>query len=156
MKKVEENKACPDFSFIATNQEISRLKDLKGQIIILYFYPKDNTPGCSCEAEDFKKHYKKFIDFNAKIIGVSRDGLSSHEKFIEKLKLPFPLISDSDEKICHLFDVIKEKNMYGKKVLGIERSTFLIDASGKVKKIWRKVKVEGHVMDVLQAVRSLQ
>lgn len=156
MKKIEESKTCPNFSFISTDKELSQLKDFKNQIVVLYFYPRDNTPGCSCEAEDFKKSYKKFLSYNAQIIGVSRDGLSSHERFIEKFKLPFPLISDSNEEICALFDVIKEKNMYGKKVIGIERSTFLIDASGKIRRIWRKVKVDGHVAEVLQAVKDLQ
>lgn len=154
MKTAEEKKACPKFSFVSTDEIITSLKDLKGQNVVLYFYPRDNTPGCTSEAEDFKKKYKNFKKLNTEIVGISRDSLASHTRFAEKLKLPFPLIADEDEKICQLFDVMKDKNMYGKKVRGIERSTFLIDPSGKILKIWRKVKVSDHVSEVLAFVKA--
>lgn len=152
---VEENKKCPAFSFEAVPASYKTLKDLKGKNVVLYFYPRDNTPGCTKESEGFRDHYKKFTKANTEVIGVSRDSLASHQKFIDKLDLPFPLIADADQSLCDLFDVIKEKNMYGKKVMGIERSTFLIDAQGKVRKIWRKVKVPGHVEEVLNEIQQL-
>lgn len=155
MSKIAENKACPSFSFVATDSTLTSLNDLKGKNVVLYFYPRDNTPGCTTEAEMFKKKYRSFKNRNTEIVGISRDSLSSHIKFIDKLKLPFPLIADQDEAICQMFEVMKDKNMYGKKVRGIERSTFLINDKGKIIKSWRKVKVEGHVEDVLQAVNDL-
>lgn len=155
MKLAQDNKKCPAFKFTATDETITSLKDLKGKNVVLYFYPKDNTPGCTTEAQDFKKKYRSFKNKNTEIIGISRDSMKSHEKFVEKFNLPFPLISDEDEEICKIFDVIKDKNMYGKKVKGIERSTFIIDASGKIVKSWRKVKVPGHVDDVLEVIKQL-
>jgi len=125
------------------------LSDYKGQNIVIYFYPRDNTPGCTSEGEDFRDNYKKFKKKNTQIFGVSKDTIKSHESFKDKFKFPFDLISDSDEKICKIFDVIKEKSMYGKKYMGIERSTFLINEEGKLVKEWRKVKVKGHVEEVL-------
>jgi peroxiredoxin Q/BCP len=125
------------------------LSDYKGQNVVIYFYPRDNTPGCSSEGEDFRDNYKKFKKKNTQIFGVSKDTIKSHEGFKDKFKFPFDLISDSDEKICKIFDVIKEKSMYGKKYMGIERSTFLINEEGKLVKEWRKVKVKGHVEEVL-------
>jgi len=130
-------------------------KDLAGRPYVLYFYPKDDTPGCTLEGQDFRNHYADFGKLNVRVLGVSRDTLKSHEKFQKKYDLPFELVADSDEKLCKQFGVIKEKNMYGKKVLGIERSTFLIDADGVLRKEWRKVKVDGHVAAVLAAAAEL-
>lgn len=152
---IEVNKKCPAFRFESTSDEFSALKDFKGANVVIYFYPKDNTPGCTKESEGFRDKYKTFRRANTYIIGISRDSLKSHEKFIDKLGLPFPLIADTDETICNLFDVIKDKNMYGKKVRGIERTTILIDEAGKIRHIWRKVKVDGHVDEVLAAVKAL-
>ena len=128
------------------------LSDYKGQNLVIYFYPRDNTPGCTSEGEDFRDHYKSFLKKKTKIFGVSKDSIKSHETFKQKFKFPFELISDPDEKVCKLFDVIKEKSMYGKKYMGVERSTFLIDSNGKLLKEWRKVKVKGHVEDVLSSL----
>jgi thioredoxin-dependent peroxiredoxin len=121
----------------------------------LYFYPKDDTPGCTLEGKDFRDHHADFDKLKVRILGVSRDTLASHAKFRGKYALPFELVSDPDEQLCRQFDVIKEKNLYGKKVLGIERSTFLIDGSGVLRKEWRKVKVDGHVAEVLAAAAEL-
>ena len=131
------------------------LSDYKGQYLVLYFYPKDSTPGCTLEGQAFRDHYAKFKDLNAEVLGVSRDSLKSHENFKCKQELPFELISDADEMLCNAFDVIKMKNMYGKQVRGIERSTFLIDPDGKIIKEWRKVSVKGHCEDVLQVLENL-
>ena len=128
------------------------LADYRGQKIIIYFYPRDNTPGCTSEGEDFRDNYKLFEKNNTKIFGVSKDSLKSHASFKNKFNFPFELISDPDEKVCKIFDVIKEKSMYGKKYMGIERSTFLIDSDGKLLKEWRKVKVKGHAEDVLSSI----
>ena len=128
------------------------LSDYKGQNLVIYFYPRDNTPGCTSEGEDFRDHYKSFLKKKTKIFGVSKDSIKSHETFKQKFKFPFELISDPDEKVCKLFDVIKEKSMYGKKYMGVERSTFLIDSNGKLLKEWRKVKVKGHVEEVLSSL----
>lgn len=132
------------------------LSQLKGMRTILYFYPKDNTPGCTREGEDFCKHYRKFQKANIQIFGVSRDSLSSHEKFKEKMKFPFELISDPNEELCKKFDVIKMKNMYGKKVRGIERSTFLLNEKVKIEKEWRKVRVDGHVDEILEYICEIR
>ncbi len=145
----------PDFSFTATSHENSSLSVLKGKNIVLYFYPKDSTPGCTTEGQDFTKLHDQFIEANTCIYGVSRDSLASHEKFKAKYDFPFELISDADETLCSLFDVIKLKNMYGKQYLGIERSTFLIDALGIFRQEWRKVKVKGHAEIVLEASKQL-
>ena len=128
------------------------LADYKGQKIVIYFYPRDNTPGCTSEGEDFRDNYNLFKKKNTKIFGVSKDSLKAHEGFKNKFNFPFELISDPDEKVCKIFDVIKEKSMYGKKYMGIERSTFLIDSDGKLLKEWRKVKVKGHAEDVLSSI----
>jgi peroxiredoxin Q/BCP len=130
-------------------------KDLAGSAYVLYFYPKDDTPGCTLEGQDFRDKSAAFKRLRVRVLGVSRDSLASHEKFRAKYSLPFDLVSDSDEKLCRQFDVIKEKNMYGKKVLGIERSTFLVDADGVLRNEWRKVKVAGHVDEVLAAAKAL-
>ena len=151
MGKILEGKKIPTFKADATNDSVFDLKNNKKNLVI-YFYPKDNTPGCTTEGENFRDLYKKFKDVNAEIFGVSRESLKSHENFKEKFNFPFDLISDSDEKICNLFDVIKEKSMYGKKYMGIERSTFLIDSKGKIIKEWRKVKVKDHASEVLDSI----
>ncbi len=155
MSTVTLGKKVPAFSLPATGEQNIRLADLKGSNVVLYFYPKDNTPGCTLEGQDFRDQHAKFKRQNTVILGVSRDSLSAHEKFKAKQNFPFELLSDSEEKLCRLFDVIKEKNMYGKKVMGIERSSFLIDAGGVLRNEWRKVKVAGHVDEVLAAVKAL-
>ena len=149
------NRVVGDFSADGTGDRKIRLKDLRGENVVLYFYPKDATPGCTTEGRDFSALHAKFRRQNAMILGVSRDTVASHEKFKEKQGFPFDLISDPDEKLCKKFDVIKEKNMYGRKVIGIERSTFLIDTAGKLRREWRKVKVKGHAEEVLNAVKEL-
>lgn len=155
MSKPELGKLAPNFKLPATGDQVVELKSLRGKKVVLYFYPKDNTPGCTNETRDFAAAHAKFKRAGANIIGVSRDSISSHEKFSDKLSLPFPLVSDEDEIACNLYDVIQEKNMYGKKVMGIVRSTFLIDEAGKLRKEWRKVKVDGHADEVLDAVKAI-
>ena len=155
MSKIEVGKIVPPFQLPATGDQVVDLKSLRGKNVVLYFYPRDSTPGCTSEGCDFKSHYLKFRRSNTIVLGLSRDTVASHEKFRNKYDFPFDLLSDTDEKVCNLFDAIKEKNMYGRKVFGIERSTFLIDKAGKLQKEWRKVKVKGHVEEVLDAVRSL-
>ena len=155
MSKVSIGKKVPQFSLPATGNQTIKLSELKGKNIVIYFYPKDSTPGCTLEGQDFRDNIRKFSSRNTRILGVSRDSLSSHEKFKEKQKFNFDLISDEEEKLCALFDVIKEKNMYGKKFMGVERSTFLIDEKGVLRNEWRKVKVKGHVEEVLEAVKNL-
>ncbi len=145
--------AIPDFTATSTQGDIT-LETLKGQKTVLYFYPKDSTPGCTTQAQGFRDHHDDFLAAGARIIGVSRDSLKSHENFTAKQSLPFALISDADEALCNLFEVIKMKNMYGKQVRGIERSTFLIDADGVLRQEWRGLRVPGHVLAVLQAVRE--
>lgn len=149
------NKMVPEFSAAMTGDRTFQLSDYKGRKIVLYFYPKDNTPGCTTEGIQFRELYPQFQHANAEIFGVSRDSLRSHEGFKAKLDMPFQLISDPDETLCALFDVMKMKNMYGKKVRGIERSTFIIDESGKLVKEWRGVKVPGHIDEVLEFVKAL-
>ncbi len=148
-------KKVPDFSIPATGDATFRLSDHKGHPLVLYFYPKDNTPGCTTEGADFRDLHKQFAKLSAVVAGVSRDSIKSHDGFKAKMAFPFPLLSDADEKLCTLFDVIKMKNMYGKKVRGIERSTFLVGPDGKLVREWRKVKVDGHAAEVLDAVRAL-
>ena len=154
MKKIEIGKKVKNFTAESTNKEEFNLKDnLKG-FLILFFYPKDNTPGCTQEGLDFSENYRKFLNQNALIFGVSKDSLKSHENFKKKFKFKFDLISDEDEKICNMFDVIKEKNMYGKKYMGIERSTFIINKNGTLVKEWRKVKVKDHALEVLEYIKN--
>jgi peroxiredoxin Q/BCP len=153
--RIQVGKSVPDFRLKATGDQVISLKSLRGKTIVLYFYPKDDTPGCTTESCGFRDQYSAFRKHGAIVIGVSRDPLASHEKFKAKYELPFDLLSDGDEQLCRLFDVIKEKNMYGKKVFGIERSTFLIDEQGNLRREWRKVKVDGHVDEVLEAVKTL-
>ena len=153
--KVALNKKVPTFSCACTPNQKIKLSDFKGKKLILYFYPKDNTPGCTTEGQDFQTALTKFKRAGAVFFGVSRDSLNSHNKFKEKFNFKFELISDTDETLCKLFDVIKMKNMYGKKVRGIERSTFLIDKKGVLRQEWRKVKVKEHVEEVLAATKQL-
>ncbi len=155
MSAPDIGKLAPNFKLPATGEQQLELKSLRGQKVVLYFYPKDNTPGCTNESKDFAAANARFKRAGAVIIGISRDSMASHDKFRAKFKLPFHLVSDTDEKACSLYDVIKEKNMYGRKVMGIERSTFLIDEKGKLRKEWRKVKVAGHAEEVLAAVKAL-
>ncbi len=155
MTSVTLGKKVPAFSLPATGDQKIRLADLKGSQVVLYFYPKDNTPGCTLEGQDFRDQHAKFKRHNTVILGVSRDSTATHAKFKDKQNFPFDLLSDSEETLCRLFDVIKEKNMYGKKVMGIERSTFLIDAAGVLRNEWRKIKVAGHVDEVLSAAQAL-
>jgi thioredoxin-dependent peroxiredoxin len=144
-----------DFTTACTGGEDFKLSAAKGKAVVLYFYPKDMTSGCTVESQEFRDLYDRFKRAGAKVLGVSRDSLKSHDKFCEKESLPFPLLSDADEKLCQQFDVIKEKSLYGRKYMGIERSTFLIDAQGVLRQEWRKVKVDGHAREVLEAVRAL-
>jgi peroxiredoxin Q/BCP len=155
MSSVSLGKKVPDFTLPATGEQEISLNQLKGRNVVIYFYPKDSTPGCTTEGQDFRDNYPAFQKLDTEILGVSRDGIKSHENFKAKQDFPFELLSDKEESLCKLFDVIKEKNMYGRKVMGIERSTFLIDAKGVLRQEWRKVKVKGHVEEVLEAVKAL-
>ena len=152
---LEINALVPDFSLMGSDNNEYKLSEYRGKNIVLYFYPRDNTPGCSTEACDFRDNNNNFNDNNTVVIGISRDSLKSHNKFIEKFNLPFILLSDENEEVCNLFNVIKEKNMYGKKVMGIERSTFIINSDGILIKEYRKVKVKDHVNTVLNDLKSL-
>ena len=145
----------PDFAALASGGEKWRLKDAVGKKLVIYFYPKDMTAGCTRESQDFRDLAAAFRKAGTQIVGVSRDSVASHEKFTAKEELPFPLLSDTDEQICKLFDVIREKSLYGRKYLGIERSTFLLDGKGVLRHEWRKVKVPGHAEEVLEAAKSL-
>ena len=149
------NQPVNNFTALATSEQTIQLSDLTGQHVVLYFYPKDSTPGCTTESQDFRDLQQQFSAANTVIFGISRDSLRSHENFKAKQELPFELISDPDELLCKQFDVIKEKNMFGKKHLGIERSTFLIDQTGVLHAEWRKVKVPGHAAEVLAAAQAL-
>jgi len=149
------NQPVPDFSAAATSGQQVSLSGLKGKVLVLYFYPKDNTPGCTTEGQDFRDRHADFEQAGAVIYGISKDSLRVHEGFRSKHGFPFELISDADEQLCRLFDVIKQKQMYGKQYEGIERSTFIIDREGVLRHEWRKVKVSGHVDEVLEAVRQL-
>ncbi len=148
------NRVVKDFKCEATGDKTVQLKTLRGKKVVLYFYPKDSTPGCTTESQDFRDLHAKFKRQNAVILGVSRDSIASHEKFKAKYSFPFDLLSDPDEKLCKQFDVIREKMLYGRKFMGIERSTFLIDEKGKLREEWRKVKVKGHADEVLQSVKN--
>ncbi len=149
------NRVVADFTANATQDKKIRLKDLRGQNVVLYFYPKDSTPGCTTEGRDFAGLHAKFRRQKTVILGISRDSIPSHEKFRAKQEFPFDLISDADETLCKAFDVIHEKSLYGRKFMGIVRSTFLIDKDGKLRAEWRKVKVSGHAEEVLEAVKAL-
>ena len=156
MPKTALDRKVPDFSLPATGTEPTwSLKVAAGRKLVIFFYPKDMTSGCTLEAQGFRDQAAAFRRAGTTIVGISRDSLASHEKFCLKDKLPYPLLSDADEKVCRLFDVIQEKSLYGRKYMGIERSTFLIDAAGILRREWRKVKVNGHVEEVLEAAKSL-
>lgn len=146
---------APTFSMPTETGEILELASLTGKTVVLYFYPKDDTPGCTVEAKDFRDSIEAFKSANTVVIGVSKDSVSSHEKFSGKLCLPFSLASDETTTVCEDYGVWVEKNMYGKKYMGIERATFLIDGKGIIRQVWRKVKVEGHVAEVLNAAKAL-
>lgn len=148
-------KKVTDFSAPATGESTFRLSDHGGHAVVLYFYPKDNTPGCTTEGADFRDLHSQFAKLGVTVAGVSRDSIKSHESFKSKMEFPFPLISDADERLCTIFGVIKMKNMYGKKVRGIERSTFVIDGKGVLVHEWRGVKVPGHAAEVLAFVKAL-
>jgi thioredoxin-dependent peroxiredoxin len=152
---IETGKKIADFTALATSDLTFRLSDFSDKNILLYFYPKDNTPGCTQEGKDFRDHYSAFQEKDIEIFGISRDGIKAHENFKNKHEFPFELISDKDEAVCQLFDVIKEKKMYGKTHMGIERSTFLIGKEGILIKQWRKVKVKEHLQQVLDEIENL-
>ena len=150
-----EGKKCPDFLVESTGDKKLSNGDFEGKNLVIFFYPKDNTPGCTLEGQDFRDNYEEFKKFNAEILGVSRDSIKSHVNLIEKQNFPFDLLSDPDEVMCKSFDVMREKSMYGKKYIGVDRSTFLIDSKGMIVKEWRSVKVKGHVLDVLEALKNI-
>jgi thioredoxin-dependent peroxiredoxin len=149
------SKGVKDFSLPSTGGGAFRLSEHRGKKLVLYFYPKDNTPGCTLQGSDFRDRYKEFRKAGAEVVGVSRDSLKSHESFKAKMKFPFELLSDADEQACALFGVMKMKNMYGKKVRGIERSTFVINGEGAIAREWRGVKVPEHAQEVLDFVKTL-
>ena len=155
MTTINTGSPIPDFEAPSTGDKNIRLSNYLGRNVILYFYPKDNTPGCTLEGRNFQDHYIQFQELNTEIFGISRDSIKVHENFKAKQEFPFDLLSDKEETLCHLFDVIKMKNMYGKQVRGIERSTFLIDTKGALFYEWRKVKVKVHIEEVLQKVIEL-
>jgi peroxiredoxin Q/BCP len=148
-------KKVPEFSLPATGGRDIALSQCAGKKLVIYFYPKDNTPGCTQEGQDFRDLYEQFRKAGSEILGISRDSLRSHESFREKYGFPFPLLSDTKEAACRLFDVIQEKNLYGRKVMGVQRSTFLIDAKGMLRQEWRGVTVKGHAIEVLEAVKNI-
>lgn len=152
--KVSDQPA-PDFELPATGGKTFKLNALRGQTVVLYFYPKDNTPGCTTEGQQFRDLHPQFIKTGSAVYGISRDTLKSHESFKAKMGFPFDLLSDTDEVACKLFDVIRMKNMYGKQVRGIQRSTFIIDDNGMIRREWRGVKVPGHAQEVLEFVKNL-
>ena len=155
MSSVELDKPVANFSVAATGDQQVTLEGLKGKNLVIYFYPKDSTPGCTTEGQNFRDLYAEFQAANTEIFGVSRDSIKSHERFKEKQAFPFDLLSDEDEALCGLFDVIHEKNMYGKKSMGVVRSTFIIDSDGILRHELRKIKVKGHVDEVLELVKAL-
>ena len=155
MTKKLEGKKCPNFKAECTSNLYLSNKDFIGKNLVIYFYPKDSTPGCTTEGQDFRDNFKVFKKLNTKILGVSRESIKSHENFKSKQSFPFELLSDPDEKVCKAFDVMKLKSMYGRQYIGIDRSTFLINIEGKIIKEWRSVKVTGHVEEVLEAVKDL-
>ncbi len=155
MSSIEVGSRVADFSLPATGDRTVSLSDLAGRNVVVFFYPKADTPGCTREGQDFRDLYEQFRAANTEILGVSRDSVRAQENFSGKYDFPFPLLSDKDETLCRQFDVIREKNMYGRKVMGVDRSTFLIDASGVLRREWRGVKVKGHAAEVLEAANSL-
>jgi peroxiredoxin Q/BCP len=155
MSKVVVGRKVPDFALPATGGQTISLADYKGKNVVVYFYPKDSTPGCTTEGQDFRDRIGRFQRRNTVVLGISRDSVKSHENFKMKQAFPFELLSDTDETVCRLFDVIREKNMYGRRVMGLERSTFLVDDRGILRREWRKVRVKGHVDEVLEALSEL-
>jgi thioredoxin-dependent peroxiredoxin len=155
MSTIKAGAKVPQFSLPMTGGGTWSLKDAAGKKLVIYFYPKDMTSGCTRESQDFRDLHRAFSKAGTQIVGVSRDSVASHDKFAAKESLPFALLADSDEKVCNLFDVIKQKSLYGRKYLGVERSTFLLDASGRLQQEWRKVKVPGHAEEVLEAAQRL-
>lgn len=151
---IELDTKVPDFTAVATSDQTVTLSELAGRKVVLYFYPKDSTPGCTTQGQAFRDLHEQFTAANTRVFGVSRDSLRKHENFKAKQAFPFELISDPDEALCKLFDVIKMKQLYGKQYEGIERSTFLIDENGVLRREWRKVKVPGHVEEVLKATQE--
>ena len=149
------NQPVPDFELPATSGKTFRLSAASGKNLVIYFYPKDNTPGCTTEGQQFRDAYTDFVKLGCDIVGISRDSIKSHENFKTKMGFPFELLSDADEAVCKLFGVIKMKNMYGKQVRGIERSTFVFDSRGVLQREWRGVKIPGHVQEVLEFVKTL-
>lgn len=149
------NQPAPDFELPATGGHIFRMSEMHGRPLVIYFYPKDNTPGCTTEGRDFRDLHREFAAHGCTVVGISRDSMRSHENFKTRMRFPFELLSDTEETACRLFSVIKMKNMYGKKFRGIERSTFVIDRDGTVRREWRGVKVPGHAREVLDFVRTL-
>jgi peroxiredoxin Q/BCP len=150
---VEEGQIAPDFTLTASNGKPLSLSDLRGKWVVLYFYPKDETPGCTREACDFRDHVRQLESLGAVVIGISPDDLRAHDRFIMKHDLPFLLLSDTDHSVAEMYGVWREKNMYGRKIMGIQRSTFLIAPDGRIHRIWRKVKVEGHVDEILDELK---
>lgn len=155
MTTIALNQTVPDFEIAATGNKTIKLSDLRGKRVVLYFYPKDNTPGCTLEGQNFRDNITQFDQLNTVIFGISRDSIKMHENFKKKQDFPFDLLSDYDETVCQLFGVIQLKKLYGKEYMGVERSTFLIDENGVLKKEWRKVKVKQHVEEVLSAIEAL-
>jgi peroxiredoxin Q/BCP len=153
--ELKEGLKAPDFSLQGSDKKLHSLNEYLGKRVVLYFYPKDNTPGCSLEAQDFRDNKNTFDELNTVILGISRDSLVSHDKFIDKYCLPFLLLSDNEEIVCNLYGVLKEKTMFGKKSFGIERSTFIIDEDGIIRKIYRKVKVSEHIENIIDVIKSL-
>ncbi len=154
MSKVKIGQPVPDMELHATDDQVYKLSDLQGKTVVLYFYPKDSTPGCTTEGQDFRDSYEEFRKLNAEIIGVSRDTLKSHEGFKNKHCLPFDLVSDENEKLCKAYDVLREKNKDGKLYLGIDRSTFIIDKKGILREEFRGVKVDGHIAHLLESLKK--
>ncbi len=152
---VSVGKRVANFTLPATGDKMLSLDDFQGTQLVIYFYPKDHTPGCTLEGQDFRDAYDAFRKANTDILGVSRDSIRTHENFCAKQSFPFDLVSDAEETLCRQFDVIREKNMYGRKYMGIDRSTFLIDSEGILRQEWRKVRVPGHVDAILEAARAL-
>jgi len=148
-------KKCPKFKADATSDKVISNETFKNKNVVIYFYPKDSTPGCTSEGQDFRDNYKKFKKLNTDILGISRESIKSHENFKSKQDFPFELLSDPDEKVCKAFDVMKLKSMYGREYIGVDRSTFLVNSAGKIIKEWRGVKVKGHALEVLNAVKEL-
>ncbi|HSG93787.1 MAG TPA: thioredoxin-dependent thiol peroxidase [Methylotenera sp.] len=155
MSEVTLNKPVPDFELPSTGDKNVKLSDLRGQNVLIYFYPKDSTPGCTLEGQQFRDHINEFEQLNTVIFGISRDSIKKHENFKKKQAFPFDLLSDADETVCNLFGVMQLKKLYGREYMGVDRSTFLIDADGFLRHEWRSVKLKGHIEDVLTTLKSL-